>query len=251
VVGPPGLDASDFGSACSPRSLDIIRFISRSSNTDFFFDFLKQDVSNFHRVLGVMKRRQMCQTDRLADPLLVELDAIVAGGLTFDDWPRHRAECEKLFVCDGGGVGSKSRTALDRMKSRQLVVEQREAVAKSKKTSACLQSAAMWVLVGDADLRHKAASKTFVGRCQELGLVQSASKRPRQVDVIDLTDDDGTDATAISAAVPASKRARHGDGIDPADGGDTDGTAVAATVQASPSVDSRALSASKILSPTS
>jgi hypothetical protein len=201
--------------------------------------FVEQEVDVFHLWLAQMKRKQMCQCDRLADPLLVELDAIVAGSLMFVGWPRIKAECEKQFVSFGGGVGSDARKTLEGVKSRQLVVEQREAVAKSKKTSACLQSAAMWVLVGDADSRHKAASKTFVGRCQELGLVQSASKRPRQVDVIDLTDDDDTDATAVAAAVPASKRARHGNLIDLTDSGDTDAAAAAAAVPASPSIDSQ------------
>jgi hypothetical protein len=98
----------------------------------------------------------------------------------------------------------------------------------------------MWVLVGGADSRHKAASKTFVGKCQDLGLVASASKRPRQVDVIDLTNDADTTANGAGAAVSASKRARRDAVIGPAGDGDTGATAAAAAaVPASPSIDSQ------------
>eukprot|EP00037_Helgoeca_nana_P032948 m.416067 g.416067 ORF g.416067 m.416067 type:complete len:649 (+) comp29825_c0_seq1:1118-3064(+) len=168
--------------------------------------FLKQDVSNFHRDLEVMKRKQICHTDRL-DPLLVELDVLAAGGLKFDDWLRYKTECERLFVDSGGGVGSRARKTLEGMKSRKHVAEQREAAAKTKRTSAALQHAANWVLVGGADSRHTAASKAFIGRCLEVGLVQPASKRARHGDMFDLTDD-GDDATAaavaVAVAVPAS-----------------------------------------------
>jgi hypothetical protein len=53
--------------------------------------FVAHRVNLFHVVLARMKRKQMHKAGRLADPLLVELAAIVAGGLTFDDWPRHTA----------------------------------------------------------------------------------------------------------------------------------------------------------------